>query len=76
MGIGFREREAAFDFKNCLNEYVRYVERMALAAKLAFESSAQSQEMQNTDRGDRSHGESNSVRGILVIMILVNLVYN
>ena len=24
LGIGFRERETAFDFKSCLNEYVRY----------------------------------------------------
>lgn len=32
IGIGFRDREVAFDFKNALNEYVRYVDRMARAA--------------------------------------------
>jgi len=35
IGIGFRERETAFDFKTTLNEYVRYVDRMALAEKLS-----------------------------------------
>ena len=33
MGIGFRERDTAFDFKNALNDYVRYVDRMATAEK-------------------------------------------
>lgn len=33
MGIGFRERDVAFDFKNALNDYVRYVDRMATAEK-------------------------------------------
>jgi hypothetical protein len=31
----FRERDTAFDFKNCLNDYVKFVERMALAEKIA-----------------------------------------
>lgn len=31
IGIGFRDREVAFDFKNALNEYVRYVDRMERA---------------------------------------------
>jgi adaptin ear-binding coat-associated protein 1/2 len=35
LGIGFREREVAFDFKSVLNEYVRYVDRMDDAKKLA-----------------------------------------
>jgi len=38
IGIGFRERDQAFDFKNCLNEYVRFVDRMHLADKLASSS--------------------------------------
>lgn len=33
MGIGFRERDTAFDFKNALNDYVRYVDRVATADK-------------------------------------------
>jgi hypothetical protein len=35
LGIGFREREQAFDFKNILNEYVRYVNRMDVASQMA-----------------------------------------
>ena len=35
IGVGFRERETAFDFKSALNEYVRYVDRMALATQMA-----------------------------------------
>ncbi len=35
LGIGFREREQAFDFKNTLNDYVRYVNRMDLASQMA-----------------------------------------
>ena len=38
IGIGFREREVAFDFKNSLNEYVKYIDRMALADKMANEA--------------------------------------
>ena len=33
LGIGFRDREVAFDFKSVLNEYVRYVDRMDAAKK-------------------------------------------
>ena len=43
MGVGFRERETGFDFKNALNDYVRYIDRMATADKakqLREESSA------------------------------------
>lgn len=35
LGIGFRDREVSFDFKNVLNEYVRFVDRMDAAKKLA-----------------------------------------
>ena len=34
IGCGFRDREVAFDFKNCLNEYVRYIDRMAAAEEM------------------------------------------
>lgn len=37
LGIGFRERETAFDFKSSLNEYVRYIDRMATAEEMAKE---------------------------------------
>lgn len=37
IGIGFRERDSAFDFKNSLNEYVRYVDRMNAAETLSKE---------------------------------------
>lgn len=35
LGIGFRERDAALDFKQVLNDYVRYVDRMAAAEVMA-----------------------------------------
>lgn len=35
IGVGFREREVAFDFKNSLNEYVKYVDRMHIASEMA-----------------------------------------
>ena len=38
IGIGFRDREPAFDLKNCLNDYVKFINRMDLAAKLAINS--------------------------------------
>jgi len=38
IGIGFRDRETSFDFKNILNEYVRYIDRMAQAEKLSNEA--------------------------------------
>lgn len=35
IGVGFREREDAFDLKNCLNDYVKFINRMDLASQLA-----------------------------------------
>ncbi len=31
LGVGFRERDTALDFKQVLNDYVRFVDRMAAA---------------------------------------------
>jgi hypothetical protein len=44
IGIGFRDRETSFDFKNILNEYVRYVDRMAEAEKLSNETGGKGNE--------------------------------
>lgn len=41
LGIGFRERDTALDFKQTLNDYVRFVDRMA-AAEAASSSSCSS----------------------------------
>lgn len=41
LGIGFRERETAFDFKSALNEYIKYVDRLHLAQKLSASSDNQ-----------------------------------
>lgn len=35
LGVGFRERDQAFDFKNCLNDHVKFLSRMQLASQLA-----------------------------------------
>jgi len=35
IGVGFRERDTSFDFKNALNDYVRFIDRMALADQMA-----------------------------------------
>lgn len=43
IGCGFRERDVAFDFKNALNDYVRYVDRMALAEELSHKASEESE---------------------------------
>lgn len=33
MGIGWLDRDPAFEFKSCLNEYIRYVDRMLSAER-------------------------------------------
>ena len=38
IGVGFRERETAFDVKNALNEYVRFIDRMAKAEEIHSKS--------------------------------------
>jgi hypothetical protein len=34
IGIGFRERDTAFEFKNCLNDYIRYTNRLVQAKEM------------------------------------------
>ena len=34
IGVGFRERETAFEFKNCLNDYIRYINRVEQAKEM------------------------------------------
>jgi hypothetical protein len=60
VGIGFRDREVAFDLKNSLNEYVKFVNRMDLAAQLA---STPLSDMGATSSGSGStdHATSNSL---------------
>lgn len=52
IGIGFRERDVALDFKHVLNEYVRFVDRMAQADQLAAQYS---EEDETTGDGDASN---------------------
>jgi hypothetical protein len=35
LGVGFRERDDAFDLKNSLNDYVKFINRMDLASQMA-----------------------------------------
>jgi len=39
IGIGFEDRDPAFEFKSCLNEYIRYVDRMSGIDSTQMESS-------------------------------------
>ena len=64
IGIGFREREVAFDFKNALNEYVKYIDRMALAEKMA---NAVYESVDNCSGGKKEVDDDTSL-GPLVIM--------
>ncbi len=50
IGVGFRERDQAFDFKNCLNEYVRFVDRMHLAEKLASQPTSTTTTEEDSDQ--------------------------
>jgi adaptin ear-binding coat-associated protein 1/2 len=57
IGVGFRERETAFDFKNTLNEYIRFVDRMNIAEELVAKRAAGGNE------GDSDDGEGEEVSG-------------
>lgn len=52
IGVGFREREQAFDFKNCLNEYVRFIDRQHRAQHLAAAPLKGAAAAQSADSGD------------------------
>jgi len=67
LGIGFREREVSFDFKNVLNEYVRYVDRMHTAKTLAERRAAGDDSADRVDLGGaatekESHSDDPEVR--------------
>jgi adaptin ear-binding coat-associated protein 1/2 len=57
IGIGFRERETAFDLKNALNEYVRYIERMAKADEMHSKVEGDNDNDDN-DNDDDTHDQS------------------
>jgi hypothetical protein len=59
IGIGFRERESAFDFKNCLNEYIRFIDRMNLADRLTKMSHEDQEERERRQSHDFSNNEDN-----------------
>ncbi len=37
IGIGFLERDPAFELKNCLNEYIRYIDRNNSSSNINIE---------------------------------------
>ena len=65
LGIGFRERDDAFDLKNALNEYVKFINRMDLASQLATTS------LNNSESVDDQNGESNVSALYLLFFILL-----
>lgn len=65
MGIGWLDRDPAFEFKSCLNEYIRYVDRSNIADNLHKEHDYQQEEglhmFQSGESNDSDEeGESNS----------------
>lgn len=61
IGIGFRERESAFDFKSVLNDYLRYVDRMELASmSLAndFKKRVEGDSEEEDENNELTHGSS------------------
>ena len=65
LGIGFRERDEAFDFKTCLNDYVKFINRMDLASQLASTPVSDAQYSNNAGGSDSNSfldmdGEENS----------------
>ena len=64
IGIGFRERETSFDFKNVLNEYIRYIDRVHLAEELAAK-----REQKFNIEGDET-GHVNTENSIMVSCLL------
>ena len=71
MGIGFRERDVAFDFKNALNDYVRYVDRMATAdkAKLIREESGDLSDKKDNKSNNKYDNKNNDVNSNAVISL-------
>lgn len=58
IGIGFRERDTAFDFRNALNDFVRYIDRMSTADKAKIMRN----EIMNQN-GEMSTSEKATTRG-------------
>ena len=52
IGVGFRERDTAFDFKSALNEYIRYMDRQRTAQKMADQ--AHEEDVQDSHSGGDS----------------------
>ena len=61
IGIGFREREVAFDVKNALNEYVRFIDRMAKAEEM------QDKAEESSDANDEHEHPLGSLLGDLTL---------
>jgi hypothetical protein len=58
LGVGFRERETAFDFKTALNEFIKYIDRLEFAHILVSIDHLDGNEM--TAGGGEDDGESNA----------------
>lgn len=63
LGVGFRERDQAFDFKNCLNEYVKFINRMHLANQLSSSSGVSESYYEQNNTSSLYSDEANTTEG-------------
>lgn len=57
LGVGFRERDDAFDLKNCLNDYVKFISRMDLASQLSAAPLTNEFSSMHLSSGENAFGE-------------------
>lgn len=74
LGVGFREREQAFDFKNTLNDYVRYISRMDLASQMAA-CAVEDEEQSSTSSSAATVSEICCVFAVVLMLFVLRLLW-
>jgi hypothetical protein len=72
IGCGFRDREVAFDFKNSLNEYVRYIDRQAAAEQMQA-SRDLGETGESSDDADKDENVVRNRHNIPIFLIYISL---